>query len=129
VSENPGDQLAVGPAARIIGRQGLRRVMLMQPTLLGGAIIVPVVIELGADDKPVPEQDGLDLVIRTSLTALEEEPVPLHPDGWTTGGGYRSLTCMGSFRADGHEHASLRLDVTMPLLEQPVSYVFTLDKR
>jgi hypothetical protein len=93
------------------------------------SVFVPVVIELGADDKPVPEQDGRDLSIRTSLTALEEEPVPLHPDGWTTGGGYRSLACMASFRAVGHEHASLRLDVTVPLLEQPVSYVFTLDQR
>jgi hypothetical protein len=129
VSENPGDLLAVGPAARVIGRQGARRVILMQPTLLGETIIVPVVIELGADDKPVPEQDGLDLGIRTSLTALEEEPVPLHPDGWTTGGGYRSLACIAYFRAAGHEHASLRLDVTVPLLEQPVSYVFTIDQR
>jgi hypothetical protein len=91
VTENPGDLLAVGPAACVIGRQGSRRVILMQPALLGETIIVPVVIVLGADDKPVPEQDGRDLGIRTSLTAQEEVPVPL--------------------------------------LEQPVSYVFTLDQR
>ena len=129
VSENPGDLLAAGPAARVIGRQGSRRVILMQPALLGETIIVPVVVELGADDKPVPEQDGHDLGIRTSLTALEEEPVALHSDGWITGGGYRSLACMAYFHAAGHGHASLRLDVTVPLLEQPVSYVFTLDQR
>ena len=129
MTENRGDLLAVGPAACVIGRQGSRRVILMQPALLGETIVVPVIVELGADDKPVPEQDGLDLGIRTSLTALEEEPVPLHTDGWTTVGGHRSLTCMAYFRAAGHEHASLRLDVTVPLLEQPVSYVFALDQR
>jgi hypothetical protein len=33
------------------------------------------------------------------------------------------------FRADGHAHASLRLDVAMPLLAHPVSYVFALERR
>jgi hypothetical protein len=128
LSDNPGDLLVVGPAARIIGRQGSRRVILLQPALLGETIIVPLVIELGADDRPIPEQDGHQLGIRPSLTALEEVPVPLLPDGWTTGGGYRSLACVACFRAAGHARASLRLDMTVPLLEQPVSYVFTFDQ-
>jgi hypothetical protein len=104
-------------------------VILLQPALLGETIIASVVIELGADDKPVPEQEGLNLAIKPSLTALEGEPIPLHPEGWTTGGGYRSLTCVAYFRAEGHAQAPLQLDVATPLLEQPVSYVFTLDER
>lgn len=128
MNNSPVDLLAVGPSARIIGRQGSRCMVLLQPVLLGESIVVPLVVALGADDKPVPEQDGRKLGIRPSLTALEEEPVPLHPEGWTTGGDYRSLACMAFFRAAGHAHASLRLDVAMGLFEQPVSYVFALER-
>jgi hypothetical protein len=129
MTDSPDDLLVVGPAARIIGRQGSRRVILLQPTLIGEMIVVPIVVELGADDKPVPEQDGRLLGITPALTALEDEPVQLWPDSWVTGGSYRSLACTPFFRADGHAHASLRLDVAMPLLEQPVSYVFALERR
>lgn len=129
MSDDLGDALAVGPAARVIGRQGSRRVVLLQPVLLGELIVVAVIVELGADDKPVPEQDGSKLGLRPSLTALGEVPVPLHPEGWTTGGGYRSLTCVAYFSSVGHERASLRLDVEIPLLEQPVSCEFSLGQR
>src|ERR1700677_4600466 len=81
LSDNPGDLLVVGPAARIIGRQGSRRVILLQPALLGETIIVPLVIELGADDRPIPEQDGHQLGIRPSLTARKKGPVPCLQDG------------------------------------------------
>jgi hypothetical protein len=64
-----------------------------------------------------------------ALTALEDEPVRPWPENWGTGGSYRSLACTAFFRADGHARASLRLDVAMPLLEQPVSYVFALERR
>jgi hypothetical protein len=128
MTDSPDDLLAVGPAARIIGRQGSRRVILLQPALIGEMIVVPIVVELGADDKPVPEQDGRQLAVTPALTALEDEPVHLWPESWGTFGSYRSLACTAFFRADGHAHASLRLDVAMPLLEQPVSYVFALER-
>jgi hypothetical protein len=128
VSDSPHDLLAVGPAARIIWRRGSRRVVLLQPALLGESIVVPLVIELGADDKPVPEQDGRQLAIKPTLTALEREPVPLWPESWGTGGGYRALACTAFFRAAGHAYSSLRLDVAMPLLGEPVSYVFALEQ-
>lgn len=129
MSQIPGDLLAVGPAARVIGRQGSRRVILLQPALVGETIVVALVVELGADDKPVPEQDGRLLAIRPSLTALEADPVPLSPDGWGTSGGYRSLICTAFFRASEHGDAPLRVDVAMPLLEEPVSYVFALERQ
>lgn len=124
----PDDLLAVGPAARVIGRHGRRRVILLQPALIGELIVVSLIVELGADDKPVPEQDGRLLAIRPALTALEAEPVPLPSEGWGTSGGYRSLVCTASFQADGHAYAPLRLDVAMPLLEDPVSCVFALER-
>jgi hypothetical protein len=80
MTDSPDDLLAVGPAACIIGRQGSRRVILLQPALIGEMIVVPIVVELGADDKPVPEQDGRLLGITPALTALEDEPVQLWPD-------------------------------------------------
>jgi hypothetical protein len=113
----------------MIGRRGSRRVILLQPALIGAMIVVPIVVDLGDDDKPVPEQDGRQLAIKPALTALEDEPVPLRPESWGTGGGYRSLACTAFFRADGHAHAPLRLDVDMPLLGQPVSHVFALERR
>jgi hypothetical protein len=122
------DLLAIGPAARTIGRQGSRRVVLLQPALLGETIVVPLIVELGADDKPVPEQDGRQLAIKPSLTALEDEPVSLWPESWGTGGSYRSLACTAFFRAAGHAYAPLRLDVAMPLLGEPVSCVFALER-
>jgi hypothetical protein len=129
MSDHPADLLPSGPSARIIGRQGSRRVILLQPALVSESVVVPLIVELGADDKPVPEQDGRMLGIKPSLTALEKEPVPLHPEGWITGGGHRSLWCMAYFSAAGHAHASLRLEVAMPLLEKSVSYIFALEQR
>jgi hypothetical protein len=62
------------------------------------------------------------------VTALEHEPVPLRPESWGTGG-YRPLACTAFFRAAGPAHAPLRLDVAMPLLEEPVSCIFALEHR
>jgi hypothetical protein len=75
------------------------------------------------------DPSGRQLAVRPALTALEDEPVPLWPESRGAGGSGRSLACTAFFRADGHAHASLRLDVAMPLLEQPVSYVFALERR
>jgi hypothetical protein len=127
MTDGPADLLAAGPAPRIIGRQGGRRVVLLPPVLIGGAIFVALVVELGPDDKPVPDQDRSQLRLKPRLTALEAEPVSLRAEGWTTSGGYHSLYCLASFETQGHTRAPLRLDVEMPLLEQPVSCIFSLD--
>jgi hypothetical protein len=126
VHDDPSDLLVVGPSARVIARQGSVRVVLLQPALLGELIIVHLVVELGPDHQPVPELDKRLLSLKPSLTALDEEPVRLWLPGWISGGGYRELSCLATFEAAGHAHAPLRLDVELPLLEQPVSYVFTL---